>query len=231
VHIPKCGGTSVEHVFLRDLGLTYEQRAPLLLRRATAGESAPPRLAHLTASQYVDLKYVPDWMFRDYLKFSVVRDPFARVASSYRYLNFDRIMSFRHFVEGFLPAATTSTTHSWHWFLRPQVDFILDSQSQRLVDSVVNLEKLDEQLPEILGQLGIECSTVPHENAGRGATRVDIAKSRLKFTMSERRIPRPLGRSAVAWSEDLRDQVAAIYYRDFTALGYDLDRPVADLRS
>ena len=32
VHIPKCGGQSIEHVFLNDLGLEWHNRSPLLLR-------------------------------------------------------------------------------------------------------------------------------------------------------------------------------------------------------
>ena len=37
VHIPKTGGQSVESVFIEDEGLTWDTRAPLLLRRNDDG--------------------------------------------------------------------------------------------------------------------------------------------------------------------------------------------------
>ena len=53
VHIPKNAGQSIETVFLDVLGLTWESRAPLLLRPNDIPELGPRRLAHLAASEYV----------------------------------------------------------------------------------------------------------------------------------------------------------------------------------
>ena len=53
VHIPKNAGQSIEHVFINLLELTWETRAPLLLRRNEHPELGPLRLAHLKAEEYV----------------------------------------------------------------------------------------------------------------------------------------------------------------------------------
>jgi hypothetical protein len=50
VHIPKCAGQSIESVFVNDAGLTWEDRAPLLLRPNANNRVGLPFLAHLTYS-------------------------------------------------------------------------------------------------------------------------------------------------------------------------------------
>src|SRR5687768_14243923 len=52
VHVPKTAGMSIEHVFLRLVGLTWETRAPLLLGGNDDPRLGPPRLEHLKASEY-----------------------------------------------------------------------------------------------------------------------------------------------------------------------------------
>ena len=47
VHIPKCGGQSIETAFLADLGLGWKSRAPLLMGANDRPELGPPRLSHL----------------------------------------------------------------------------------------------------------------------------------------------------------------------------------------
>ena len=90
VHIPKNAGQSIEHVFLNLLNLTWETRAPLLLRCNDRLELGPPRLAHLKADEYVRYNYLTQEMFNDYFKFSFVRNPWSRIISIYKYLGFNK---------------------------------------------------------------------------------------------------------------------------------------------
>jgi hypothetical protein len=66
VHVPKTAGQSIEHVFLDRVGLTWETRAPLLLRPNDQPRLGPPRLAHLKAREYVACKYVTPEQFAGY---------------------------------------------------------------------------------------------------------------------------------------------------------------------
>ena len=49
IHIPKCAGQSIEYLFLKDLGINWDQRINLLLRSKKFNERGPERLAHLYA--------------------------------------------------------------------------------------------------------------------------------------------------------------------------------------
>lgn len=96
VHIPKCGGQSIETAFLHDIGLDWRRRAPLLLRFNDNPDLGPPRLAHLLARDYVTMGYLPKDMFDSYFKFAVVRNPYRRIVSTYQYLDTKR--PFREFL-------------------------------------------------------------------------------------------------------------------------------------
>lgn len=85
VHVPKTGGQSIETVFLRTLNLTWAERAPLLLRANLDPAKGPPWLAHLYASEYVRFGYVSAEDFRAFFKFAVVRNPWARAVSEYKF--------------------------------------------------------------------------------------------------------------------------------------------------
>lgn len=52
IHVPKVAGQSVELAFLRQLGMTWEERAPLVLRHNPDPAKGPERLAHLLAREY-----------------------------------------------------------------------------------------------------------------------------------------------------------------------------------
>ena len=59
IHIPKVAGQSIESAFLSELGLSWEQRASLLLKKNSNPLKGPPRLAHLTCKEYIEHQYNP----------------------------------------------------------------------------------------------------------------------------------------------------------------------------
>lgn len=222
VHIPKCGGMSVEHMFLTDLGLEWDQRAPLLLRARVEAEVAPPRLAHLTATEYVEGHYLSQWLWDEYLTFAVVRNPFGRVESCYRYLGFDRMLGFDAFVNGYLPRVMADPAHPWRWFLRPQAEFFT-RDGQVAVDHLVPLERLEQELPAVLTKAGILEAQVPHVNQGRRLRMRRAGRLKLGYLVESRRLPRVIGSFPVKWTVETRQHVAEMYAEDFVLGGYSAE--------
>jgi hypothetical protein len=168
VHIPKCGGQSIEHAFLRVLGLSWENRAPLLLRTRVEGEIAPPRLAHLLLQDYVNNCYLSPELYAAYFKFAVVRNPYDRIVSFYNYLGIAERKGLNAFVEEDL-AAILNPVHPSHWFFRPQVDFLQTPSGLNGLDGVYRLEKLSQAWPEIAKKAGLGAAELPHVNQSRSS--------------------------------------------------------------
>ena len=183
VHVPKCGGESIEQTFLADLGFGWENRAALLIAYNGEPKAGPRQLSHLTAQQYLDFKYMTPAQFADYYKFATVRDPVSRTVSFYNYL-FDyylwllarryphrlvpAVASKRFSISGFIdkvlvPTLTdargkTPGTKRYHrgyyYFLRPQSDYLF-AGDKMLVDDVYRLEEIGASWPAIKERCGL----------------------------------------------------------------------------
>lgn len=178
VHIPKCAGQSVETAFLTDNGLTWETRAPLLLKKNDDPKRGPPRLAHLTAAEYLRLGHVTAADFGVFFKFAVVRDPWSRAVSMYRHLAPNLL--FRDFAQNWLPDIISSREASGDfWFVRPQSDFVTEA-GQIIVDEIVRFESLAEEFPKLMKHTGLR-TPLPHVNAAGQRRRPDVGKSLSTF--------------------------------------------------
>ena len=199
VHIPKCGGQSIEAAFLADLGLSWNERAPLLLRPNDQPSLGPPRLAHLRARDYVACHYLSQELFDAYFSFALVRSPFARVLSFYHYLNPPGTLT--QFVQHRLTAAFADKANpkTQHYFLRPQVDFTENDRGIPMLDKIFRLEDLATAEAEIRTGSGLK-APIPHANK------------------SERRA------SLEDFSRDDVAVIRALYEQDFEAFGYS-DKP------
>jgi hypothetical protein len=164
VHVPKTAGQSVEHVFLNLVGLTWETRAPLLLRYNDCPELGPPRLAHLKAWEYVEYKYLPQEMFDAYFKFSFVRNPWSRVISLYRYLNQDPGLSFKEFV---LTVLKKQLWRKMYPFVGPQSEFVCDRDGRMLVDFVGRFESLQADFNTVCERIKLPAISLPHVNKAK----------------------------------------------------------------
>lgn len=156
VHIPKCAGQSIETAFLDDLGLSWKNRAPLLLRPNPDPKLGPPRLAHLLASEYVKFKYISQEQFNHYYKFSVIRSPISRLISTYNYLRSARGsggfgLTFEEFLHEWLPAQFTlagdyseldNKYEGEYHFVRPQFDYLTGEDGELLVNQFFMLEDM-----------------------------------------------------------------------------------------
>ncbi|MCI5077442.1 sulfotransferase family protein [Oricola sp.] len=217
IHIPKTAGQSIEHVFLTQLGLTWKTREALLLRRNDRPDRGPPRLAHLKWHEYVSCNHMTQEQFEAYFKFAFVRDPWARVVSMYRYLGFDKRISFREFV---LREFRGRIWRDRHWFVAPQSDFICDPGGRPMVDFVGRFENLEADFNSVCQRLGMPLNELPHVNASRDQTSGAPSRTWLSLGRGKQHSsPRP------ATFQDYYDEetcaaVARLYRRDVEIFGY-----------
>ena len=230
IHIPKNAGQSIEHVFLDLLGLTYETRAPLLMRPNDRPELGPPRLAHLKWHEYVGCKYMTQEQFDSYFKFAIVRNPWDRAVSIYKYYRFQKTCSFADFVTRHL------SDWMWqerHWFVGPQSDFICDAEGRLRVDFLGRFESLHGDFQQVCGKIGLPPIDVPHVNLS--VSRIEASKEpangragrMLKHLWCRRE------EAAFPTYPDYRDyydetsrwQVADLYAPDIERFGYRFDAP------
>jgi len=154
VHVPKTGGQSVEQAFLNQNGLSWDARAALLLKKNTNINKGPKRLAHLLASEYVELGYVSQHFFDTSFKFSFVRNPWDRMVSSYHYQKHN-CRSFKEYVQQIDVTAR---------MLRPQSDFLVDASGKLLIDFLGRFEHLEADFQAICSKLGLEQASLPKRN-------------------------------------------------------------------
>jgi hypothetical protein len=168
VHIPKCGGQSVELAFLGLLGLAWENRAPLLLRPTIDPSFGPPRLAHLAASEYVGCGHVTQAQFNSYFKFSFVRNPWDRIVSEYRFRGYQGVENFRTFVLRELPEPSWSDEYR---HIVPQHELLCNPEGDLLVDFVGRFESFQEDFNKVCNRLSISSIILPHVNRSLQAGR------------------------------------------------------------
>lgn len=172
IHIPKCGGQSIETAYLDDLGLEWQTRAPLLLRPNNSYLFGPPRLAHLLASEYTKFKYVTHKQYIEYYTFAVVRCPFSRVVSLYNFtLKYKK--NINSFIEEWLKTQFSFSkkydfkNHKYegqYYFVRPQADYVFDKNGNLLVKDIFYLEKINKDFLKIQEKSGLK-SGLKHINA------------------------------------------------------------------
>ena len=166
IHIPKCGGTSIENVIwphpedLTEANLWMGFTSKYRNKYQTGG------LQHLLASQ-VRLEVGLD-IFNSFYKFTIVRNPWNRTVSQFAYMQSrPDLMDFI----GMQPKTEFKTylgliQKKQHVQWMPQTDFILDKDGTLLVDRIGYLESIEKDSSEIFDIIGAyaERSKIFHAN-------------------------------------------------------------------
>lgn len=231
VHIPKCAGQSVEMAFLADNGLGWETRAPLLLCPNADPKAGPPRLAHLSAAEYVSCGHVTTAEFESFYTFSIVRNPFARVVSLYRHL--EPNVSFADFTERWLPEQLAEGA-AQRWFVRPQIDFVVVG-GKIAVKDIVRFENLVADFTRVVKRSGL-AAPLHHANRSGARTAPDVRSTMTMLGRAKHAIRHALITKHFETRAHWRDYygpaeiavVAKLYADDFEMFGYvfDSDGPV-----
>lgn len=197
VHIPKTAGQSVEKVFLDDLGLNWKQRDQLLLRRNMDPARGPKRLAHLLAREYVELGYLSDRKYAEYCSFAIVRHPFDRMISEYRYRLFGKRRRGEPLPDDidsdfdrFMRQMPDDDYNDLPRHLMAQADYVLDRGGEVMVDHVLRFEDLDREIAPIFAQLFFAPRVLGQSNRSRGfekLTRENLTAAQKSFLVERYR--------------------------------------------
>lgn len=226
VHVPKVAGQSIELFFIKKHGLTWDKRAPLLLRENDNPELGPPRLAHLRLYDYLDYQYISQDLFNNYHKFSFVRNPWSRAVSFYKYGNFSEKMTFRSFVTTRLP----DLIESGHFFYKPQFDFLY-KDNHTDIDFVGRFENLNEDFLKLLHNLNLPENKLPYRNetVEKGKIKKNIIIRTKNVIKNPKIIFEPKGDLINSknykdyYSNDLIDIIGTLYKEDVEAFGYEIN--------
>jgi hypothetical protein len=218
VHVPKTGGQSVEQFFIDLLGLDWDRdRGRLLIRRNENRNCGTEKLAHLSASEYVECGHVSQEEFSAVFTFSFVRNPWTRILSEYRYRNYFHHLSFRDFVLNKLPKPGWDDNYR---HVMPQYEMLYDAGGNLLVDFVGRFETLQQDFDRICEQLNIPDGRLPHRNKSDKKSR-DLKRTlrNLLYLNGENR-KRSL---RDFYDDETRDAVGEYYRKDIETFGYSFD--------
>ena len=216
IHIPKNAGQSIEHVFLKWVGLTWKTRAPLLLRPNADPAQGPPRLAHLKACEYVPCGHLEPQQFASYFKFSFVRNPWDRMVSFYKYTGSPEHQTFKQFLTG---QFQNELWQSKYWFVGPQHEYVYDSQGRLMVDFLGRFETLQADFNLVCEKLGVPHTPVPHVNKSRLRRGLRGFLQKVLARTAPGTLPSPL-KNAEYYDEESVEIVSRLYRRDIELFGY-----------
>jgi hypothetical protein len=165
VHIPKCGGSSLEAVLWpgtrseADLWMGFVDE--FHNRYQTGG------LQHLHAEQIKT--EVGATRFASYFKFALVRNPFDRAVSQFAYMS--TRPDLRSFVgmeeHDSFPRYLDLIAERMHVQWEPQNRFLTGEDGSCLVDFVGRFERFEADTATVLGRLGLSGLNIPHHNQSK----------------------------------------------------------------
>lgn len=167
VHIPKCGGTSIEKLIWPDVEARSTHDLWMGLVTPLANKYQTGGLQHLKAWQIRE--EVGAEVFAQFFKFALVRNPWDKAVSQFsyiqkrddlmHYLGLDPADSFKAYL------AKIQRVEHVQWM--PQYDFVHDAEGNCLIDFVGRLETIEQDTRSILQRIGIAYQSVPHEKKSR----------------------------------------------------------------
>ena len=150
IHIPKCGGTSIERFILSHHGISNDWTIQYPLEALPMKVKADFNIG-FDQQQHASLSDFPLEKQEEYFSFAFVRNPWDRLLSSYLYFKrsgYD-ISTFRDFFK-----SDDCAIHC-----QPQSYFI-----NKNIDFIGRFENLQEDFNLVCEKLGIEPKQLPHEN-------------------------------------------------------------------
>ncbi len=162
VHIPKCGGSSLENIIWPEQRDTSNLWMGFISKYQNKYQTGG--LQHLLATQI--RQEVGEGIFNQYFKFTIIRNPWDKMVSQYSYMK--HRPDLREFIgmnendsfKTYLKLIKKKVHVQWE----PQYKFVLNDNGDVIVDYIGRLENFDYHASQILAQLKIKAE-IPHVNA------------------------------------------------------------------
>ena len=153
LHIPKCGGTSIESVF-GSWRNNYSKDYFYL------GKNRQHFLLNKILDEYPKCS--------NYFKFAFIRNPFSRVVSEYNYILSNsknlKDLSFKDFV---LNLENYLNNFAYEYHNLSLCDYLLNKEGELVVDFVGRLENFQEDFNEVCSKIKMPNLLLPHENVSK----------------------------------------------------------------
>jgi hypothetical protein len=177
IHIPKTGGTSIEFNFGFKLGFYNSNK------KEYWGIKNKKCMQHYLWSDYKKLEE-DKWKF--YYKFSVVRDPYKKMISAYKWNPvFGRCKknTFKQFLEKAKDIIDNDQYSKNCYFdhIMPQHKFIFDENDNLMVDKVFKLETLNEKFNAFLDEREIVIEKLVHINRTKKKDEIILDQDDIKL--------------------------------------------------
>ena len=185
VHIPKTAGTSIEEAFGHFEGdegrgcqdhRTIRDFEPLGIEAFLGGQSEnyrsiAKRFAHLfRKSEYAkNCEKLDALQYKEYFKFTVVRNPWARVFSWYKNVMRDELHRSNFGIPADVPFRDFLMRYRSNWALRTQMHWLRDLSGQIPFDFIARFESLDSDFETLCNHLNCNgLVRLPHAIKGSG---------------------------------------------------------------
>lgn len=161
IHIPKCGGTSLESA----LWLPEEKTDANLFGGLIDRYHNPYQTGALQHLKALAVRHVVGReRFDEYFKFTIIRNPFSRAVSQYNYSRESRFL--RRYIglgkrddfKTYLQKIHRKSHVQWE----PQVSFLYDHRGRQMVDYIGRLEDVDAAFTHICTEVGVTAE-LPHK--------------------------------------------------------------------
>jgi hypothetical protein len=173
IHVPKTGGTSMKEHFH-----SYNGEYDVLVNRPSdldeAGLNGISIRKHSSALQIRDA--IGGAEYDRLFKFCVVRNPFIRTISIFRFLKFNfrswpsaHVMEDLHSLEDFVTSPIFASAGPGG-IINAQVAWITDGDGKNCVDYIARVESIDADVHEIYDRIGLPAPAKPltRRNTSRG---------------------------------------------------------------
>ena len=161
IHIPKCGGTSIEDILFKPLKERTTKDLWMLPNEYQTGG-----LQHLMSSHIIE--EVGGDIFSKYFTFSFVRNPWDKMVSQYNYtiakrkdlldhIGITKSASFEEYIN-----CVSSTEIFVQWDQQYKFLYI---NKKCVVDFIGRFENLQEDFNVVCNKIGIPQQQLPHKNA------------------------------------------------------------------
>jgi hypothetical protein len=186
IHIPKCAGTSIEAAFghfqgrlrrnVQDHRSLRMLEQPFIMRQALSSRENIAEVLRRLKYQYwskIELpqnKYVvTEQQYRTYFKFTIIRNPWARIHSWYVNVTHDDILRKEYGITGDISLAQFLKRYGGKGLLKPQLYWMKDFSGALPFDYIARYETLAKDFRLIAEKIGLENALLPHENKSKKA--------------------------------------------------------------